>query len=152
MQFDESFSVAVVGRGAGVVVLDDQQRILLVKEKQGAKKDLWHIPMGTVEEGETLEQAAVREAFEESGLHVQLKAFIGAYIGKYPDDGLVLRHAWLAEVADGQTAVPHLADEIAEARYFSQAEFYQLYEQRKIRMHHTRLFYEDALLVLASLR
>lgn len=91
----------------------------------------------------------MREAYEETGLHVTLKAFIGAYVGRYPDDELVLRHAWLAEVKGEQNAVPHLDQEIEEARYFSKDEFYQLYQQRKIRMHHTKLFFEDALLVLA---
>jgi 8-oxo-dGTP pyrophosphatase MutT (NUDIX family) len=150
MQFDEGSSVSVYDRAAGVVVLDNQQRILLVKEKQGSKKGLWHIPSGSVEEGETLEQAAVREAYEESGLQVTLNAFIGAYIGRYPDGKLVLRHAWLADVQGDQVAQPHLTDEIAEARYFTQAEFNELYEQGKIRMHHTRLFYQDALFVLAN--
>lgn len=146
MQFDETTSVAVAGRAAGVVILDKKQRILLVKEKQGRKKGLWHIPSGSVEKGESVEDAAVREAFEETGLRVELGAFIGAFIGTYPDGDFVLRHAWLATVqGDSKKAKPHLADEISETRYFTRDEFNELYQQRKIRMHHTKVFYDEAL-------
>lgn len=141
-------------RAAGVVVLNDQGDILLVRERgvpgQMEKAGLWHIPSGTVEAGENPEDTAVREAFEEAGLRVRLLKFISAYLGKFPDGELVLRHVWLAETLPGSTFQPVLAQEVAEVRFVSGVEFDALYTAGLIRMHHTKLFYQDALTLVRS--
>jgi 8-oxo-dGTP diphosphatase len=50
---------------AGGVVLDDLGRLLIVHR---ARYDDWSFPKGGVDEGETIEQAALREVREEAGL------------------------------------------------------------------------------------
>lgn len=50
---------------AAVIVLNDNEEILLLK-RQG--KDVWGVPIGSMKPGESMEDAASRELWEESGL------------------------------------------------------------------------------------
>jgi ADP-ribose pyrophosphatase YjhB (NUDIX family) len=56
----------------GVVLLDAQDRVLLVKRARPPSPGRWTVPGGGVELGETLEQAALRELAEETGLSCKL--------------------------------------------------------------------------------
>jgi ADP-ribose pyrophosphatase len=53
---------------AVMFVVDEKERILLVKQyRLPAEKDLWEIPAGRIDHGETALQAAKRELREETG-------------------------------------------------------------------------------------
>lgn len=149
MQFGPELHTPVSHRAAGVVILNASGDLLMVRENgvpgQRQKAGLWHIPSGTVEDGENPQDTAVREAWEEAGVRVRLLKFLAAYLGHFPDGVPVLRHAWLAEALPESTFLPALPDEVTEVRFVSKAEFDALYDARLIRMHHTKLFYEDAL-------
>lgn len=54
---------------SGAVVVGADDRILLLRR---ADEDIWCLPKGTVEPGESLEETAVREVREETGLRVRL--------------------------------------------------------------------------------
>lgn len=56
---------------------DHPGRIVLVERRHEPLG--WALPGGFVDIGETVEEAAVREAHEETGLEVHLKALLGAY-------------------------------------------------------------------------
>ncbi|HDK7167461.1 TPA: NUDIX domain-containing protein [Clostridium botulinum] len=74
--------------GVAIVIFNDKKQILLQKRSDVG---LWGIPSGHVEPGETVINAAIREVFEETGLHVKVARFIGVYsdpksqIFEYPD-------------------------------------------------------------------
>jgi diadenosine hexaphosphate hydrolase (ATP-forming) len=55
---------------AGCVVINDQQKILLILHDQST--DTWAFPKGHLEANETLEQAAIRETLEETGYTVRI--------------------------------------------------------------------------------
>ncbi|HYZ09555.1 MAG TPA: NUDIX domain-containing protein [Pseudonocardiaceae bacterium] len=58
------------------VVLNDAGRVLMI---QRTDNDLWAVPGGAQEVGETSTEAAVREVHEETGLEVEVTGLIGIY-------------------------------------------------------------------------
>jgi 8-oxo-dGTP diphosphatase len=55
----------------------DGDRILLVQRRRPPFEGYWSLPGGGMELGETVEQAAVREVAEETGLAVAVTRFLG---------------------------------------------------------------------------
>ena len=58
------------------VVQDPEGRIVLVRRKDN---DLWALPGGGMEPGESIEDTVVREVLEETGLVVEVTGLIGVY-------------------------------------------------------------------------
>lgn len=61
-----------------VLIVDSEGRLLLQKR---AGTGAWHVPGGFLELGEALEDAARREALEETGLSLGALTLVGAYSG-----------------------------------------------------------------------
>ncbi len=61
-----------------VLTIDSEGRLLLQKR---AGTGAWHVPGGFLELGEALEDAARREALEETGLSLGALTLVGAYSG-----------------------------------------------------------------------
>lgn len=68
LQQDFSGPLPTAAKRAVSVVLVDAGRVLLVRRANAPARDLYAFPGGRVEDGETLEAAALRELFEETGL------------------------------------------------------------------------------------
>ena len=61
--------------GVGVIIIRDG-KILLAERKGSHGENTWASAGGHLEFGETLEECAKREAFEEFGIHVQRMTFL----------------------------------------------------------------------------
>lgn len=58
-------------------IFNDRKEVLLLKQTYTDLR--WGLPGGGVEEGETIDQAILRECMEELGVNVEIQAFTGLY-------------------------------------------------------------------------
>lgn len=62
-----------------IFIYDDNLNFILIKRKNDPFKDHWALPGGFVEYGESVENAAVREAKEETSIDVELDNLVNVY-------------------------------------------------------------------------
>ncbi|MFD3804956.1 NUDIX domain-containing protein [Streptomyces sp. NPDC058619] len=118
---------------ASAVVTDSEGRILLQRRTDN---DLWALPGGGMDLGDSLPGTAVREVKEETGLDVEITGLVGTYtdprhVIEY-SDGEVRRQfnvCFTARVTGGELS---LSDESTELRFVAPADFDAL------PMHHTQ--------------
>ncbi len=109
--------------GVGALIIDSG-RILLVKRGHPPLAGEWSIPGGVLELGETLREAAVREAREETCLDVEAIELLGVYDRVLRDDaGRILYHFVLIDFrCHALAGEAHAADDADEVRWFTPAE------------------------------
>jgi ADP-ribose pyrophosphatase YjhB (NUDIX family) len=109
-------------------IFDDQrQRLLLLKR---AGNGLWCVPGGSMEPGESLTEACVREVLEETGLKVVTKRLISTitnphWLLEYPNGNrrqYVILHFEVKMISGNLT----LGEETADLKYYSQVEIARL--------------------------
>ncbi|MGG0655360.1 NUDIX hydrolase [Rummeliibacillus pycnus] len=94
--------------GAAAIIMSDN-KLLMVRGKDTSS---WSVPSGGIENGETAEEACVREVWEETGYNVGINKLLQikkALIGNYH----VTTSYFLCNVIDGQITY-HDPDEIIE--------------------------------------
>lgn len=103
-----------VGVGA---VLIHEGRVLLIRRGKEPLRGRWVVPGGTVELGETLEEALVREVEEETGLRVRPRELVTVFDRIHREDGQVLYHYvivdYLCEFVSGSPRAASDAEEVA---------------------------------------
>lgn len=118
---------------ASAVVTDDRGRILLQRRRDN---DLWALPGGGMDMGDSLPGTAVREVKEETGLDVEITGLVGTYTDPRHviaySDGEVRRQfnvCFRARVTGGELQI---SDESTELRFVDREELDSL------PMHHTQ--------------
>ena len=102
-------SMAIITRGDAV---------LMIRRRQKEGELLWAFPGGAVEDGETPEQAAVREVAEEVGMTVKADRVLGERV--HPKTGRAMVYVACA-VTDGDPEVLD-TEEIAEVAWVTHDE------------------------------
>jgi ADP-ribose pyrophosphatase YjhB (NUDIX family) len=108
--------------GVGVVVHDEDGRLLLVQRAVAPGKGLWALPAGFVDADEDPRAAAAREALEETGLVVD----VGAVVDVYPVPGPGGASFFLAFEAKAVGGTLAAADDALDARFFAAHELPEL--------------------------
>ncbi|MDO5695200.1 MAG: NUDIX hydrolase [Eubacteriales bacterium] len=105
---------------SGGVVIYRGKALLLYKYKR-RRYDAWVLPKGTVEENESLEQTALREVEEETGVKAGIMAYLGftEYDFRVPGGRVDKKVHWYLMHAKSFFCKPQAEEYFIEAGYFS---------------------------------
>lgn len=107
--------------GASAVVFDASGKLLLQLRSDNRH---WAMPGGRLDPGEDIQTCAIREVFEETGLHVRVLRVVGLYsdpyqfmIARYPDGNTtqMFNVCFECEITGGELT---LSDESLEIGFF----------------------------------
>lgn len=113
----QSINASLARCVVGVLVVDGQGRILMVKSSRGFTAGMWNIPGGFIEYGEHPEQAAVRETLEETGVKIQLGNLVGVYKERFQSPYFM--YGFMYEAHATSTAIRIDPTEIEEAAWMA---------------------------------
>jgi ADP-ribose diphosphatase len=113
-----------------VALRDDAGRVLLVRQQRFiVERDVWALPSGGVEPGESPEAAAIRELEEETGVGV---AAVEHLISFYPSYGVSNQvfHCFVAQGGEARRRFD--ANEVVETAWFSPAELQSMIREGEV--------------------
>jgi 8-oxo-dGTP pyrophosphatase MutT (NUDIX family) len=112
-------------QAAGGLVSNPDNEILMI-----FRRGKWDLPKGKLDPGETLEQCAVREVEEETGLKkILLQEHLLTTYHTYHESGkFILKESYWYQMAihKAQSLIPQAEEDISEARWVSQAQLPEL--------------------------
>lgn len=110
----------IILTGSGVIIVNEHDEILLGKR---ADNGYWDYPAGSMELGESFEECARRETFEESGLIPGKLDFLMSLSGKdtyyeYPNEDKIFFAGIIYICFDYSGEMKVQEDEVIEQRFF----------------------------------
>jgi 8-oxo-dGTP diphosphatase len=112
------------------LIIQDQDKLLFIQRSANKKTlpNIWAFPSGTVEEGETVEQTAVREAREELGVEVMVETILAVTELLEFD---VRLHFIIASIKSNQPSIQE-PDEIQAICWLTLPEFFAKFTDSQI--------------------
>ena len=101
---------------ATAMILERGGAVLLVRRATEPGLGLWSLPGGYVDRGEVVEEAAVREVWEETGLRTRVARLVGVFSEKGSPVVLVV---YAGEILEGE---PQAREEVMEVGFFEVGE------------------------------
>jgi len=116
---------------AATTIIERDGKILLQRRTDNGK---WGLIGGLLEMNETYQEAAIREAREETGLEVQLESFLGIFhnhnmVWSNGDAAHVVTAFFNASIISGE---PRIDEESFELRFFGMEELPELFAEDHI--------------------
>lgn len=99
--------------GISAAIIADGGLVLMVRRRISEGELMWQFPAGAIEDGETPEQAAVRETLEETGLTVEAVKLLGERV--HPKTGRLMSYT-ACDVLNGYAIIGD-PEEIAEVAW-----------------------------------
>ena len=103
---------------ADIFIFNEDFDFILIKRKNDPFKDCWALPGGFVEYGESIEDAAIREAKEETSIDVELIDLVNVY--SKPDRDPRGHTVTVAYTAKGDFSQKKADDDASDISIFSQ--------------------------------
>ncbi|MHA2423608.1 MAG: NUDIX domain-containing protein [Candidatus Thorarchaeota archaeon] len=97
------------------IIITDSRRVVLVKRGREPYKGKWVFPGGFIDYGEPAEDAAVREALEETNMKIELVDILGVYSA--PDRDPRSHHVNIVFIAKPIEGDPIGGDDAVEAKW-----------------------------------
>jgi ADP-ribose pyrophosphatase YjhB (NUDIX family) len=106
---------------AGGLIENEKGELLLIFRKKH-----WDLPKGKLDEGESIEECAVREVEEETGLkNVQIGELVDVTLHQYEENGELItkKTAWYKmKGSSADTLVPQTEEQIEEIKWIKPSE------------------------------
>jgi len=111
-------------------IIEQGNKIMLIKRRNEPFKDCWALPGGFIEYNESAEEAAAREAKEETGLSIKISSLLGVYSEPSRDPrGHVISICYAARIArDAHNAreSAKAGSDAKEAKFFDVKDLFNL--------------------------